>query len=191
MRIRRGFIGSLCNASLARNQHGGSHAARQSQASARSRALVPSERRRRVKLNRDWPRRRVSPSLQPRMSKTTSCPPSKSQVAGRDHETVVGRTARRAGICRPRAVMTGLALTPARADVVVQIDKSSQRMSVSVDGVDALQLAGLDRPQRLRHAERRIPSADDGAALVLAQILQFADAALDLLLSRLRHSRHQ
>ena len=28
----------------------------------------------------------------------------------------------------------GLTLTPARADVVVQIDKSSQRMAVSVDG---------------------------------------------------------
>lgn len=32
------------------------------------------------------------------------------------------------------AVMAGLALTPARAGVVVQIDKSSQRMAVSVDG---------------------------------------------------------
>jgi lipoprotein-anchoring transpeptidase ErfK/SrfK len=32
-------------------------------------------------------------------------------------------------------VMAGLALTPARADVVVQIDKSSQRMAVSVDGM--------------------------------------------------------
>jgi lipoprotein-anchoring transpeptidase ErfK/SrfK len=31
-------------------------------------------------------------------------------------------------------VMTGLTLTPARADVVVHIDKSSQRMSVSVNG---------------------------------------------------------
>ena len=31
--------------------------------------------------------------------------------------------------------MAGLALTPARADVVVQIDKSSQRMAVSVDGM--------------------------------------------------------
>jgi len=30
--------------------------------------------------------------------------------------------------------MAGLALTPARADVVVQIDKSSQRVAVSVDG---------------------------------------------------------
>jgi lipoprotein-anchoring transpeptidase ErfK/SrfK len=33
------------------------------------------------------------------------------------------------------AVMAGLALSPARADVVVQIDKSSQRMAVSVDGM--------------------------------------------------------
>jgi lipoprotein-anchoring transpeptidase ErfK/SrfK len=31
-------------------------------------------------------------------------------------------------------VISGLAPTPARADVVVQIDKSSQRMAVSVDG---------------------------------------------------------
>ena len=32
-------------------------------------------------------------------------------------------------------VMSGLALTPARADVLVQIDKSSRRMAVSVDGM--------------------------------------------------------
>ena len=32
-------------------------------------------------------------------------------------------------------IMAGAALTPARADVVVQIDKSSQRMAVSVDGM--------------------------------------------------------
>jgi lipoprotein-anchoring transpeptidase ErfK/SrfK len=32
-------------------------------------------------------------------------------------------------------VMAGLAVAPARADVVVQIDKSSQRMAVSVDGM--------------------------------------------------------
>jgi lipoprotein-anchoring transpeptidase ErfK/SrfK len=31
-------------------------------------------------------------------------------------------------------MLSGSALTPARADVVVQIDKSSQRMAVSVDG---------------------------------------------------------
>jgi lipoprotein-anchoring transpeptidase ErfK/SrfK len=33
------------------------------------------------------------------------------------------------------AVIAGLALTPARAGVVVQIDKSSQRMAVRVDGM--------------------------------------------------------
>ncbi len=33
------------------------------------------------------------------------------------------------------AVVAGLALTPARAGVLVQIDKSSQRMAVSVDGM--------------------------------------------------------
>lgn len=33
------------------------------------------------------------------------------------------------------AAFTVVAFTPARADVVVQIDKSAQRMSVSVDGV--------------------------------------------------------
>ena len=32
------------------------------------------------------------------------------------------------------AILAGLALTPARAEVVVRIDKSSQRMAVSVDG---------------------------------------------------------
>ena len=32
-------------------------------------------------------------------------------------------------------VVSGLAVTPARADVVVQIDKSSQRMAVSFDGM--------------------------------------------------------
>ena len=32
-------------------------------------------------------------------------------------------------------VISGMALTPARAGVVVQIDKSSQRMAVSIDGM--------------------------------------------------------
>jgi lipoprotein-anchoring transpeptidase ErfK/SrfK len=32
------------------------------------------------------------------------------------------------------STMAGLTLTPARADIVVQIDKSSQRMAVMVDG---------------------------------------------------------
>src|SRR5439155_25446853 len=55
----------------------------------------------------------------------------------------------------------------------------------------APRVAGLHRAQRLWHAERRLRAADDGAALALQEILQFADAAFDLLLSRLRHSRHQ
>ena len=39
-----------------------------------------------------------------------------------------------AGLAFAGAMISGLALTPARADVLVQIDKSSQRMAVSVDG---------------------------------------------------------
>ena len=67
------------------------------------------------------------------------------------------------------AVMAGLALTPARAEVVV-----ADRQVVAAHGRerrrhDATLLAGVDRPPRLRHAERRLPSADDGAALVLAK----------------------
>ena len=45
---------------------------------------------------------------------------------------LAGRFARR--VCAGAAIVSALALTPARADVVVQIDKSSQRMAVSVDG---------------------------------------------------------
>ena len=44
-----------------------------------------------------------------------------------------GRLARSA--VAAAVLISGLALTPARADVVVQIDKSSQRMAVSVDGM--------------------------------------------------------
>jgi lipoprotein-anchoring transpeptidase ErfK/SrfK len=44
-----------------------------------------------------------------------------------------GRRARRT--VAAAAVVAGLSLTPARADLVVQIDKSSQRMAVSVDGI--------------------------------------------------------
>jgi lipoprotein-anchoring transpeptidase ErfK/SrfK len=52
---------------------------------------------------------------------------------GRDHEMAVGRRVREARI-RGRGDHNGLALTPARAEIVVQIDKSSQRMAVSIDG---------------------------------------------------------
>src|SRR6202166_5416209 len=61
-------------------------------------------------------------------------------------------------------VIAGLALTPARADVGVQIGGQRRRD-------DAIQLADFDRPQQLRHAKRRVPPAIDGAALVLAEVL--------------------
>lgn len=44
------------------------------------------------------------------------------------------RLARLVFVFAVAAVMAGLAVTPARAGVVVRIDKSSQRMAVSVDG---------------------------------------------------------
>ena len=39
-----------------------------------------------------------------------------------------------AGLIVACAVMSGLAMAPARADVTVHIDKYSQRMAVSIDG---------------------------------------------------------
>ena len=87
------------------------------------------------------------------------------------------------------AILAGLALTPARAGVVVEIDKSSQRMAVSVDGTTRYSWPvstgrrGFGTPSGVFHP------ADDGAALVLAKILQFADAARDLFLSRFCDSR--
>jgi lipoprotein-anchoring transpeptidase ErfK/SrfK len=58
-------------------------------------------------------------------------PPAKSGGTG------LGIMKRRSGkwlAVAAASVIAGLATTPARADVVVQIDKSSQRMAVSVDG---------------------------------------------------------
>src|SRR5688572_29513391 len=51
-------------------------------------------------------------------------------------------------------------------------------------------MAGLDRARPVRDAERCVPSAAAGAALVLAPLLQFADAVFGVLPQRLRHSRH-
>jgi lipoprotein-anchoring transpeptidase ErfK/SrfK len=61
-------------------------------------------------------------------------PPTKIGRQGRDHETAVRRTARKAGICG-RGCHIGVGADAGRADVLVQIDKSSQRMAVSVDGM--------------------------------------------------------
>jgi len=77
-------------------------------------------------------------------------------------------------------VMSVFAAMPARADVVVQIDKSSQRMAVSVDGSPRYNWpvstgrAGTD-------AERRVPSAVDVAALFSRKYYS-RDALRDLLL---------
>ncbi len=80
---------------------------------------------------------------------------------------------------------------PAWADVVVQIDKSSQRMSVSVDGAPRYNWpvstggGGYGTPSGVFHPQSMAANA------FLAQILQLADAAFDFLLLRLCHSRHQ
>jgi hypothetical protein len=91
-------------------------------------------------------------------------------------------------------VLSGLVLTPARADVVVQIDKSSQRMAVSVDGAMRYNWpvstgrdgygtpSGTFHPQSMaRHYfSRKYYNAP----------MPHANAARDLLLLWLRHSRH-
>jgi lipoprotein-anchoring transpeptidase ErfK/SrfK len=60
--------------------------------------------------------------------------PGKNQMAGAIMKRLRG--GRLAKLAFTAAiVLSGLALTPARADVVVQIDKSSQRMAVSIDGM--------------------------------------------------------
>src|SRR5882757_1024955 len=57
----------------------------------------------------------------------------KKRAAGATMKTRVGGRLARPALAAAM-VLAGLALAPARADVLVQIDKSSQRMAVSVDG---------------------------------------------------------
>ena len=49
---------------------------------------------------------------------------------------------------------------------------------------------GCRPPGRLHHPARHLSPANDGSALVLEEILQFADAVFDFLPWRLRHPRH-
>src|SRR5580704_1250338 len=90
-----------------------------------------------------------------------------------------------------RRMVFGLAALPARrrrrpgADRPLEPDHGCRRRRHG-----ALPVAGLDRAAWLHHAARHLSPADDGAALVLAAVLQFADAAFDLLPWRLCHSRH-
>ena len=98
---------------------------------------------------------------------------------------------------------TGLAASPAYAQArvgeaavvqnqVVRVAGSATSQINVGDGVlrDEIVRTGLDSAARLHHPARHLPPGNAGAALVLPQILQFADAAFDLLLSWLRHSRH-
>ena len=77
----------------------------------------------------------------------------------------------------------------AEAGVMVQIDRASQTMEVSVDGGHlytwkvSTARPGYRTPTGVFHPQM------DGRALVLTQLLQLADAACDLLPWRLRHSR--
>jgi len=92
--------------------------------------------------------------------------------------------------CVLAGLVFAVALTnSASAAIVVDIDRSVQRMAVIVDGVPrynwrvSTARRGYITPPGTYHPEML------ARALVLAQILQFADAAFDFLLWRLRHPR--
>lgn len=72
-----------------------------------------------------------------------------------DHESTLGRLAGQSDVCgrHHRAE-----LAPARVDIVVEVDKSFQRMTVSTNGAI---VTGLDGAQRLRHAERPVSTTND------------------------------
>jgi hypothetical protein len=74
----------------------------------------------------------------------------------------------------------------AKTAVRVTVDKSHQRMTVSVDGIPRYSWADLKETSRLRHPERNLSPAAPGAQMVLKRILQLADAAFHLLSRRLR-----
>ena len=63
------------------------------------------------------------------------------------------------------------AVTRADASVIVNIDRPSQRMSVTVDGMPRYNWRVLDGARRLCHAAWHLSSANAGAALVFKEIL--------------------
>ena len=75
-------------------------------------------------------------------------------------------------------LMTG---APAFARVLIIVDKSTQQMSVSVDGVPRYRFAGVNWPGGVRDAERHLPSAAFSGLVVFEAVLQFAYASFDLL----------
>jgi hypothetical protein len=74
------------------------------------------------------------PDLYKAPPETTSCRQHTSGGLDKIMKRLWGRPLARLAFAAA-FVMAGLALTPAHAGVVVQIDKSSQRMAVSIDGM--------------------------------------------------------
>ena len=83
------------------------------------------------------------------------------------------------------------ALAKASAAVQVRISLASQRMNVSVDGAPYATWAISTGQTGLRHAGRDLSAAIAASVSSVEPIQLGSDAAFDLLLSRLRHSRDQ
>jgi lipoprotein-anchoring transpeptidase ErfK/SrfK len=88
------------------------------------------QNRRRVKLNFKLPVFARGPDLYSLQAATASCAQQELKCRGAIMKRLSGRWL--AGLAA--AAMAALAPAPARADVVVHIDKYSQRMAVSIDG---------------------------------------------------------
>jgi hypothetical protein len=88
------------------------------------------------------------------------------------------------------AIALVLTAIPAQADVFVTISKASQQMALSVDGGAPMVWNGLDRPRRLRHADRQLPCHPARGSLFLEEVRRRADAELGVLLRRLCDPRH-
>src|SRR6516165_3748333 len=71
---------------------------------------------------------------------------------------------------------------PANANLLVTFDKSTQQMSVAVDGAE--RYVCVDRAARLRHAKRHVQGEPHGCRPLLPGMGQCADAARGLFRSR-------
>ena len=81
------------------------------------------------------------------------------------------------------------AAEPAFAEVLISVNKSTQQMSVLVDGVPRYGFAvSNDRSCWIRHTKWYLPSAAFGCLMVLEALLQFANASFDLLPRRFCNS---
>ena len=90
------------------------------------------------------------------------------------------------------AVFATLAYTPARADLLIQVDKSTQQMTVSEDGQQLYTWPVSTGRRRLRHAERRFHPVPHGPRPLQPRVGRRADALFDLLhQAGPRHPRNQ